>query len=126
MSNSWSLKVLIADDERTIADTLALILAKSGFETKAVYSGEAAVEMAETYRPDILITDVVMDGISGVEAAIQMRSLLPSCKILLFSGQASTVDLLEEARLKEHEFEIVSKPLHPDDLLARLRASIAA
>ena len=119
-------KVLVADDEHTIADTLAVILSHAGFETKAVYSGEAAVDLAEAYRPDMLITDVVMDGITGIEAAIQIRSILPSCKILLFSGQAATLDLLEEARLRGHEFEILAKPIHPVDLLAKLRAPIAA
>jgi hypothetical protein len=46
---------------------------------------------------------------------------LPSCKILLFSGQAATADLLEKARMEGHEFEILAKPVHPTDLLAKLR-----
>ena len=126
MPDSRVLKVLIADDERTIADTLAVILARAGFETKAVYSGEATLETAMTYRPDMLITDVVMGDMNGVEAAIRMRSLLPDCKILLFSGQAATVDLLAAARLRGYEFEILTKPLHPADLLARIRVRAAA
>ena len=120
------MKVLVADDEHTIADTLAVILTKEGFETRAVYSGEAAVEMAEHFRPNMLITDVVMGGISGVDAAIKIDAMLPDCKILLFSGQATTVDLLEKARTQGHEFEIIAKPVHPGDLLARLRNPVAA
>ena len=119
-------KVLVADDERTIADTLAVILTKAGFETQAVYSGEAAVEMAEHFRPNMLISDVVMTGISGIEAAIEIGAILPDCKILLFSAQAATVNLLEKARAQGHEFEILSKPVHPSDLLARLRNPVAA
>jgi len=119
-------KVLVADDERTIADTLAVILTKAGFETQAVYSGEAAVEMAEHFRPNMLISDVVMTGISGIEAAIKIGAILPDCKILLFSAQAATVNLLEKARAQGHEFEILSKPVHPSDLLARLRNPVAA
>jgi hypothetical protein len=46
---------------------------------------------------------------------------MPNCKILLFSGQATTADLLEKARLEGHEFEILAKPVHPTDLLAKLR-----
>jgi CheY-like chemotaxis protein len=71
----------------------------------------------------MLISDVVMPGITGIEAAIQVRSKLPLCKILLFSGQAATIDLLEEARRRNYEFEIFSKPVHPADLLAKLTQS---
>ncbi len=114
-------KVLVADDERVIADTLAIILNQSGFNATAVYSGEKAVETAKILRPDMLISDVIMTDLNGIDAAIQIRALLPSCKILLFSGQAATADLLDKARGQGHEFEILAKPVHPQDLLARLR-----
>lgn len=114
-------KVLIADDERIIADTLAIILNQSGFDATAVYSGEAAVETARQLRPDMLISDVIMNDMNGIDAAIKIRTMLPSCKILLFSGQAATADLLDRARVQGHEFEILAKPVHPRDFLARLR-----
>jgi DNA-binding response OmpR family regulator len=114
-------KVLVADDERVIADTLAMILNQSGFEAQAVYSGEKAVDLAPTFRPEMLISDVIMGGLSGIDAAIRIRSLLPQVKVLLFSGQAATSDLLTEARAQGYEFEILAKPVHPQDLVARLR-----
>ncbi|MGH6877231.1 MAG: response regulator [Rhizomicrobium sp.] len=114
-------KVLVADDERVIADTLAIILNQSGFSAKAVYSGEAAVETSESWRPDMLISDVIMADLNGIQAAIRIRAMLPSCKILLFSGQAATADLLEKAQREGHQFEILAKPVHPQDLLAKLR-----
>jgi CheY-like chemotaxis protein len=113
--------VLVADDERVIADTLAIILNQSGFEAHAVYSGEKAVEAARTLQPNMLISDVIMQDMNGIDAAIRIREILPSCKILLFSGQAATADLLERARKQGHDFEILAKPVHPQDLLARLR-----
>src|SRR5450755_2305095 len=115
-------KVLVADDERVIADTLAIILNQSGFDATAVYSGEKAVEAARAMQPDMLISDVIMTDLNGIDAAIQIRALLPTCKILLFSGQAATADLLDRARSQGHEFEILAKPVHPQDLLARLRS----
>ncbi len=115
-------KVLVADDERVIADTLAIILNQSGFDATAVYSGEKALEAAKTLRPDMLISDVIMPDINGIDTAIRIREMLPSCKILLFSGQAATADLLDRARVQGHEFEILAKPVHPQDLLARLRS----
>src|SRR6201998_2046080 len=114
-------KVLVVDDERIIADTLAMILNQSGFEARAVYSGEKALEFAATYAPDMLITDVIMADLNGIDAAIRIRALLPDIKILLFSGQAATADLLEKARAHGYEFEILSKPVHPQDLLTRLQ-----
>ncbi len=115
-------KVLVADDEQVIANTLAIILNQAGFEARAVYSGEKAIELLESFQPDMLISDVIMTGMTGIEAAIATRAKRPSCKILLFSGQAATADLLEKARSQGHEFEILAKPVHPTDLLAKLRA----
>jgi CheY-like chemotaxis protein len=114
-------KVLIADDERVIADTLVMILNQSGFTARAVYSGETAVEQAQEFQPEMLISDVIMGGLNGIDAAIRIRALLPKIKILLFSGQAATADLLEKARTQGYEFEILAKPVHPQDLLDKLR-----
>jgi len=122
MATTTKPKVLVADDERVIADTLAMILNQSGFEARAVYSGEKILEIAPTFRPDMLISDVIMDDLNGIDAAIGVRALLPEIKVLLFSGQAATADLLEKARGEGYEFDILAKPVHPQDLLTRLRA----
>lgn len=114
-------RVLVVDDERVIADTLSIILNKNGFDASAVYSGSAAVSRAQEIKPELVISDVIMDDMNGIEAAIRIRELLPRCKILLFSGQAATADLLEKARKEGHEFEILAKPVHPQDLLAKLK-----
>jgi len=115
-------RVLVVDDERVIADTLSVILNQSGFEARAVYSGERAVEMAAEWQPNMLISDVIMADLNGIDAAIRIREVLPKIKILLFSGQAATADLLEKARARGYEFEILAKPVHPQDLLNRLRS----
>ena len=115
-------KVLVVDDEHVIADTLTIILKQSGFEAQAAYDGETSVKAAASFRPDMLLTDVIMSGMTGIDAAIEISRLLPNCRILLFSGQAATADLMDCARANGHDFDIVPKPLHPTDLLARLRA----
>ena len=115
-------RVLVADDEQVIANTLAIILNQAGFDARAVYSGESAIETVDAFQPNMLISDVIMTGMTGIEAAIEIRNRLPKCKILLFSGQAATADLLEKARAQGHEFEILAKPVHPTDLLAKLRS----
>jgi CheY-like chemotaxis protein len=114
-------KVLVVDDERVIADTLAMILNQSGFQAQAIYSGEGAVELVTTFEPDMLISDVIMADLNGIDAAIRIKEILPKIKILLFSGQAATADLLDNARKQGYEFEILAKPVHPQDLLNKLR-----
>jgi CheY-like chemotaxis protein len=121
-TNSSKPRVLVADDEQVIANTLAIILNQAGFDARAVYSGESAIETVDSFQPNMLISDVIMTGMTGIEAAIEIRNRLPKCKILLFSGQAATADLLEKARAQGHEFEILAKPVHPTDLLAKLRS----
>ena len=120
--NGTKPKVLVADDEKVIADTLAIILNQNGYDASAVYTGTAAVEKARATCPDLVISDVIMPDMNGIDAAIKIRAFHPSCKILLFSGQAATADLLEDARKRGHEFEILAKPVHPSDLLQKLRS----
>lgn len=114
-------RVLVVDDERVIADTLSIILNQNGFDASPVYTGTAAVDRAKETKPELVISDVIMPDMNGIEAAIRIRQFLPGCKILLFSGQAATADLLEKARAQGHEFEILAKPVHPQDLLAKLK-----
>lgn len=113
-------RVLILDDEQVIANTLALILNRSGYEARAVYTAEAAVETARQLSPDFLISDVIMRGMTGLEAAIRISQIAPQCRIILFSGQAATADLLQQAEAAGHHFELLTKPVHPKALIQRL------
>lgn len=117
-----SAAVLVVDDEPVIANTLALILNNSGFNAASAYSGEEALERARTNPPDILISDVIMPGINGIELATRVRASWPDCRILLFSGSASVSDLRTTAGAQDHEFDLVAKPLHPRELLELLAA----
>jgi DNA-binding response OmpR family regulator len=116
--------VLIVDDEKIIADTLGAIFNNSGFTAFAAYDAKSALELAAVASPELLITDVMMPGMNGIDLAISIEALLPSCKILLFSGQASTVDLLAAARTLGHDFTTLSKPVHPTELLKRASESL--
>ena len=64
-----------------------------------------------------------MPGMTGIEMAMVIKQRYPVCNVLLFSGQAMTSDLLEEARRSGYDFELLGKPVHPKDLLARLASS---
>jgi CheY-like chemotaxis protein len=116
------LRVLVVDDEILIADTLVQILNLSGFESTVAYNGEQAVEVARTTRPDVVITDVIMPGMSGIETAIRIRQCLPDCKVILISGQAAAANLLDKANAAGYFFEVLAKPVHPSVLLDHLRS----
>jgi CheY-like chemotaxis protein len=115
-------RVLVVDDHQVIADTLASILQGSGYEATTAYSGEQVVETAIASNTDVLITDVMMGGISGIEAAVRILRNRPACKIILFSDQSTTVNLVQEAEARGYHFEILAKPVHPAILLDRLAA----
>ena len=112
-------RVFVVDDEDVIASTLAMILRlKGGFNARSFTKPLDALEAARLEAPDLLISDVVMPLLSGIELAIQVREHCPDCKVLLFSGQAATVSLLETARAKGYDSELLLEagtPIRPTD-----------
>lgn len=116
--------VVVVDDERRIADTLVLILDSRGYAAAAAHDGASALEICRQRAPDLVISDVVMPDMNGIDLAIAIRQRFRDCHILLFSGQAETADILENARCRGYDFELLAKPLHPEDLLMRIRTLI--
>lgn len=116
--------IMIVDDEKIIADTLTAIFNNSGFTALTAYDAKSALDLAATVPPELLITDVMMPGMNGIDLAITIEALYPDCKILLFSGQASTTDLLARARTLGHDFTTLSKPVHPTELLKHASDSL--
>ena len=114
-------RVFVVDDESLIATTLATILCKSGFLAESFTNPLDALQTTTEGIPDLLISDVVMPQMSGVELAIRIKAVCPTCKVLLFSGQAATVEFFEQARNEGHDFQLLSKSTHPSDLLLAIR-----
>jgi FixJ family two-component response regulator len=120
MSSEKGKVVFVVHDEVVIAKSLAILLRNAGFEATAFHSPEHVLKKAKETVPNLLISDVVMPGMTGIELAIEMKSRYPQCKILLFSGQSATADLLRSAREEGHDFECLLKPVHPTELLAKI------
>lgn len=114
-------RILVVDDEKLIADTIVQILNRNGFIAEAAYSGAEAIEKAQRHCPELVLSDVLMPQLDGVEAAIAIRELCPDTRIVLFSGQAATVEILARARERGHTFELLPKPIHPTQLIKHLR-----
>ena len=114
-------RVLIADDERLIADTLRVIFQQEGFEVVTAYCGTTAVETARFWNPDVFLSDVLMPDMNGIEAAIRICKLLPRCRVLLLSGAGASYEMLDVAESRGYQFDLVLKPIHPTLLLDLVR-----
>lgn len=117
-------RILVVDDEECIADTLALILRSSGYDATARNDARSALEDCELRIPDLVLSDVMMPEVNGIELAIQVEQRYPTCKVLLISGLGSSFGLAAEASERGHQFEILSKPIRPAELLARIEAAL--
>ncbi|HTX42811.1 MAG TPA: response regulator [Acidobacteriaceae bacterium] len=115
------LRILVADDERVIADTLALILNQHGYESVPVYGGRQAVEKAKRWSPDLFLADVNMPELNGIQAAIEICEIFPHCQVLLFSGEPDSRILVRDANMNSLKCEFLEKPIPPVDLLSRIR-----
>jgi DNA-binding NtrC family response regulator len=112
--------VYVVDDEKLIANTLALILGQNGYRAIGFTNPLEALESATAQPPAILISDVVMPGMNGIELAIEFTSRFPNCKVVLLSGHNSTEDLLDKAKEQGHDFTVLAKPIHPGELLTAI------
>lgn len=111
------MKIMVVDDEPVIADTLVNILIGEGYNAISASDGKSAIEWAPKFGPDLVVSDVIMPGLSGVDTAKAILKALPKCRIILFSGQAASVDLVATARNEGYSFEILAKPVDSDILL---------
>ncbi len=118
MTSANKKRVLIVDDEHTIANTLATIFSNAGYESRAAYSAEGALELIPRWLPHLAIVDVVLPAMNGIDFAILLKAISPDCTVQLFSGQIDTASLLEAARGRGHTFEVFTKPVHPTEFLA--------
>jgi DNA-binding response OmpR family regulator len=113
-------RIFVVDNEYVIASTLAVILDINGFSARVFTQPGEAFAAAQEDPPDLLVSEVAMPGLSGIDLAIRIKALHPRCKILLFSGQVGALDLLEDARRRGHHFRLLVKPVLPVELLSEL------
>jgi DNA-binding NtrC family response regulator len=119
-----SFRVLVVDDDVRIADSLVQILNATGHDAVAAYSAEAAIKIAEKLNPHAVVSDVVMGPVSGIELTNHIREHYPSCRVLLFSGYASTKAFTETLLTRGSSVQFLPKPVHPNRILEFLAACI--
>jgi DNA-binding NtrC family response regulator len=118
------LRVTVVDDEVFIASTLTTILCNQGFDASFFTEPLQALQSARYYAPDLLISEVSMPFLSGIDLAIQVLKHCPNCKVLLFSGQPDITNLLKNSRANGHNFEVLPKPTHPAEILAKIQSML--
>jgi two-component system KDP operon response regulator KdpE len=113
--------VLVADDEVRITKLVSLALREQGFRVVTANSGHEAIQKAEEYRPDVVVLDIVMPDLDGIEVMreLQERRSMP---IILLTAKGATADKTQGLDMGADDY--VAKPFHPDELGARLRAVI--
>lgn len=111
--------VLVADDEPRITKLVSIALGEEGFRVVRAGSGEEALAKAEELRPDIVLLDIVMPDLDGIEVMRQLRERRP-VPVILLTAKGSTADKAKGLDLGADDY--IAKPFHPDELVARVRA----
>ncbi len=118
------LRISVVDDEVLIASSLATVLRNQGFDVSFFIESLQALQSARYYAPDLLISEVSMPVLSGIDLAIQVQKHCRNCKVLLYSGQPDITNLLKTSRANGHNFEVLPKPIHPAELLAKIQSTL--
>jgi len=114
-------KVLIVDDEERFRITLKKLLTANGLETNAVGSGLEALEELRQQPYDVILLDVKMPGMNGIEALGRLKQINPETEVIILTGHAS-VDVAVEI-MKLGGYEYLLKPCPMDELLAKIESA---
>ena len=115
-------KILIVDDDNNIAELIALYLTKECFETKIVNDGEEALKEFASFRPDLIILDLMLPGVDGFEICRQIRSQ-KNTPIIMVSAKKDDIDKIRGLGLGADDY--ITKPFSPSELVARVKAHMA-
>ena len=113
--------VLVVDDNEVVASTMAMVLRSAGFHAVAAYDTDDALALLKNESFRLLLSDVMMPKMSGIELAIEAKDHSYVSEVLLMSGMARTSDLLESARNRGYAFEMLPKPSHPTDVINKVQ-----
>jgi DNA-binding NtrC family response regulator len=109
-----ALRIMVVDDESIVGRRLKPALEKSGYQVEVFEDGKSAIERIALEPFDIVVTDVRMDEIDGMQVLQQVLTTSPHTKVIIITGYA-TVELAREALIKG-AFDFIAKPFKPDDL----------
>ncbi len=114
------LKLLVVDDDKDFGDSLAEALEMFGHRVDIAITGEAGVAAAKGNDYDVILMDIALPGLNGVESLIAIRESHPETRCFLLTGYSA--DDLEARAIEAGVIEVLTKPLDPDELARRLAA----
>ncbi|MGH7458748.1 MAG: sigma-54-dependent transcriptional regulator [Longimicrobiaceae bacterium] len=114
--------VLLVDDENSILDTLRILLAGEGFEVRTCSSGKEALALLEKWTPDLVLTDIRMPGVSGLDLLSSLRERTPELPVLLMTAQASLKSAVRA--VNEGAFQYILKPFSNDEVVTICRRAV--
>jgi two-component system nitrogen regulation response regulator NtrX len=115
-------RLLVVDDERSIREILAQVLGYEGYRVEVAASGGEAITMQREQPFDLVLLDVKMQGMDGLDALAQLRSLDPDLRVVMISGHASIATAVEA--VKKGAFDFLEKPLDSDRLLVTVQRAL--
>lgn len=115
-----SIKVLVIDDELTLAELVSIALRYEGWETMIAGEGRAALELARETRPDVVILDIMLPDMSGLDVLRKLRGLYPGLPLLFLTAKDSVEDRI--AGLAAGGDDYVTKPFSLEELVLRLHS----
>jgi FixJ family two-component response regulator len=117
--------IFVIDDEEVISSTIAAILRLKGFEAISFTLPLEALAASHLQVPGLLISDIGMPSLSGLDLAVQLQAFHPQCKVLLFSGECGAADFSDTTRAEKYGFEMIHKPVHPQKLLRKVQEMLS-
>ena len=117
-----NLRILLVDDEEEFVTTLAERLELRGLQARAVTNGEDALQMIETDPPRVVILDVMMPGLGGLEVLKRIKAQNPQIHVILLTGRGSTKEGIEGMQLGA--FDYLMKPINIEELIKKMQEAI--
>ena len=114
-------RVLVVDDDASLAEMLSIVLRQEGFDSATVHRGDQALDAFRRYRPDVVLLDLMLPGVDGIEVCRQIRreSGVP---IVMLTAKGDVGDVVRG--LESGADDYVVKPFKPKELVARIRARV--
>ena len=113
-------KILVVDDDQHIAELISLYLMKDGYDTQEVYDGKQALEAVTTYQPNLILLDLMLPGLTGIEICRRVRKF-SNVPIIMLTAKDETMDKV--AGLDSGADDYLTKPFAIEELLARMRVA---
>lgn len=114
-------RVLVVDDEAPLARIVASYLEHEGFEVRLAHDGLEAVDVAATFRPDVVILDIMLPGLDGMEVCSTLREST-DCYIVMLTARDAEVDKVQALAMGADDYLV--KPFSPRELIARIKAML--